>query len=189
MTRAALAAVFLLGASATAAHADARLDAFRSACIPHRTDYEATRLAAKQDGWVEVAMDDDPELAATLDLLRKENDPQGLAILTPLRKDVEGRVLYLVAASFPQEQSLVTSCLLFDFGSNEPIDPDLVGKWLNAPPDEVLDAPADGSVAAWRDAEALPDATVKATFVPDGGPAIPLSGFSGVLLRIDSVAQ
>ncbi len=189
MNQAALAAVFLLGAGATAAHADARLDAFRSACIPDRADYEATLLKAKEDGWVEVAAHDDPELAATLGVLRKENDPQGLAIVTPSRKDVAGRALYLVAASFPQEQSLVTSCLLFDFGAHEPIDPDLVGKWLNAPPDEVLGAPVEGSVAAWRNAEALPDATVKAMFVPDGSPAISHSGFSGVLLRIDSVAQ
>jgi len=189
MTRAALAAFLALGAGASAAHADARLDAFRSACIPDRTNYEATWLKAKQDGWVEVADDDDPELAAAVDLLRAENDSQGLAILSPFRKEIDGRALHLVAASFPQELSLVTSCLLFDFAATEPIDPVLVGKWLNAEPDEVAGAPGEGSVATWRDADALPDATVKAMFVPGGSPAIPHSGFSGVLLRIDSIAQ
>jgi hypothetical protein len=189
VTRAALAAFLLLGASATAAHADARLDAFRSACIPYRTNYEATWLKAKQDGWTEVGADDDPELAAAVDLLRKENDPQGLAIISPFRKEIEGRPLHLVAASFPQELSLVSSCLLFDFAAGEPVDSNLVGKWLNAPPDEVLGAPGEGGAETWRDVESIPGAAIKSVFIPDGSPAIPHTGFSGIMLRIDSAAE
>ena len=47
MTGAALAAFLALGVVATSAHADSRLDAFRSACIPYRASYEATWLKAK----------------------------------------------------------------------------------------------------------------------------------------------
>ena len=54
----------------------------------------------------------------------RRTTPQGLAILSPFRKEIEGRPLHLVAASFPQELSLVTSCLLFDFDAEEPIDPE-----------------------------------------------------------------
>jgi hypothetical protein len=189
MIRAALAAALSLGAIATTAHADARLDAFRSACIPYRTNYEATSLKAKQDGWTEIDADDDPELEATLELLREQNDPQGLAIQSPFRKEIEGRPLHLVAASFPQELSLVSSCLLFDFAAGEPVDPKLISMWLNAEPDEALGAPGEGSAETWRDTESLPDAAVRSVFIPDGSPAIPHSGFSGVMLRIDSVAQ
>jgi hypothetical protein len=189
VTRAALAAVLFLGAAATAAHADVRLDAFRSACVPHRTNYEATWLRAKQDGWTEIAPDVHNELEATIDLLREQNDRKGLAILSPFRKEIEGRPLHLVAASFPQELSLVTSCLLYDFDAREGIDANLISKWLNATPDEVLGAPGEGSAETWRDADSLPDAAVRSVFVPDGSPAIPHSGFSGVMLRIDSAGQ
>jgi hypothetical protein len=85
--------------------------------------------------------------------------------------------------------SLVTSCLVFDFEADEAVDANLISEWLNAAPDEVLGAPGEGSAETWRDAEALPDAAVKSVFVPDGSPAIPHSGFSGVMLRIDSVGQ
>jgi hypothetical protein len=189
VTRAALAAVFGLGVAATTAHTDARLDAFRSACIPYRANYEATWLKAKQDGWTEVTADDHPELAATTDLLREQNDPQDLAILSPFHKEIEGRTLHLVAASFPQTLSLVTSCLLFDFNAVEPTDPNLISEWLNAAPAEVLGAPGEGSAETWQDVESLPDAAVKSVFVPDGSPAVAHAGFSGVMLRVDSVGQ
>jgi hypothetical protein len=189
VTRAALAAVFILGAGASSACADARLDAFRSACIPYRANYEATWLKAKQDGWMEIAADEHYELEATIDLLREQNDRQGLAILSPFRKEVAGRPIHLVTASFPQELSLVTTCLVFDFDAVEAIDPNLISEWLNAPPDEVLGAPGEGSAETWRNADSLPDAAVRSVFVPDGSPAIPHSGFSGVMLRIDSVGQ
>jgi hypothetical protein len=189
VTRAALAAALGLGVAATTAHADARLDAFRSACIPYRANYEATWLKAKQDGWTEVTADDHAELAATIDLLREENDPQGLAILSPFRKEIAGRPLHLVAASFPQDLSLVTSCFLFDFDAGEAIDPNLISEWLNAPPDEALGASGEGGAETWRDVESLPDAAVKSVFVPEGSPAISYTGFTGIMLGIDSVGQ
>jgi hypothetical protein len=189
VTRAALAAVLGLGLVATTAHADPRFDAFRSACIPYRENYEATWLKAKQDGWVEIAAEDNSELAATIDILRAENDPQSLAIVSPFRKEIAGRPMHLVVASLPQELSLVTSCLLFDFDAGEQVDPSLVGKWLNAAPDAVVGAPGDGSAETWQDVEPLPDAAVKSVFIPDGSPAVAHAGFSGVMLRIDSVGQ
>jgi hypothetical protein len=189
VTRAALAAALGLGVAATTAHADSRLDAFRSACIPYRENYEATWLRAKQDGWTEIAAEDHAELATTIDLLREQNDPQDLAILSPFRKEIEGQPLHLLVASFPQVLSLVTSCFLFDFDAGEPIDPNLISEWLNAAPDEVLGAPGEGGAETWRDAEALPDAAVKSVFIPDGSPAVSHAGFSGVMLRIDSVGQ
>jgi hypothetical protein len=189
MTRAALAAAFGLGVAATTAHADARLAAFRSTCIPYRENYEATWLRAKQDGWTEIAEDEHDELEATMGVLREQNDPNGLAILNPFRKEIEGRALHLVVASFPQDLSLVTSCFLFDFAADEAIDPNLISEWLNAPPDEAVGAPGEGSAETWRDTEALPDAAVKSVFVPEDSPAIPHSGFSGVMLRVDSVGQ
>lgn len=189
MTRAALAAFFFLGAGAATAHADPRLDAFRSACIPYRENYEATWLRAKQDGWTEVAADDHGELSAAIDVLREQNDPQGLAILSPFRKESEGRPLHLVAASFPQDLSLVTSCILLDLDAGEAIEPNLISEWLNAAPDEVVGAPGEGGAETWRDVESLPDATVTSAFIPDGSPDVPHTGFSGTMLRIDSVGQ
>jgi hypothetical protein len=186
--RAALAAAVLL-AGIAAAQADARLDAFRSACIPYRESYEATWLRAKQDGWTEVEADDHAELEATIAILKEQNDAQGLAIVTPFRKQVDGSLLHLVVASFPQELSLVTGCLLFDFDGVEQIDPNSISEWLNAAPDEIVGAPGEGGAETWRDVESIPDAAIKNVFIPDGSPAIAHSGFSGIMLRIDSVGQ
>ena len=153
MTRGALAAALVLAGVATSAQADARLDAFRSACIPYRWNYEATWLKAKQDGWTEVEEDDHTELEATLVLLHEQNDPQGLAIVSPFRKKIEGRTLHMVVASFPQDLALVTSCQLFDFDDAEPIDPNLITEWLNAPPAEESGAPGEGGAETWRRVE------------------------------------
>lgn len=188
MTRAALAAVLLAGVP-TAATADARLDAFRSVCIPTRENYEATWLKAKQDGWTEVDADEHDELEATVDLLREQNDPEGLAVLSPFRKEIAGRPLYVVAASFPQALSLVTSCLVFDFEADEAIDASLVSEWLNMVPAEVAGAPGEGSSETWRNVAEMPGSVIKNIFVPEGSPAVPYAGFSGVMLRIDSVGR
>ena len=46
--------------------ADPRLEAFKAACVPHRQDLAKAAEALAADGWVRVADDDHPQLAAAM---------------------------------------------------------------------------------------------------------------------------
>src|SRR5689334_9366803 len=78
--RVAIAVAAILAASEMPADAeaakDARVEAFRAACIPDHRDYDATLARASAEGWAAVGGEADPELQAVLDASGKiELDP------------------------------------------------------------------------------------------------------------------
>src|SRR5689334_11871304 len=85
----------LTGAGAAAS--DARVEAFRTICIPDRQDYEAILVRASADGWKVVTGEANTELKAVLDASADPGAGASNAIRS-FSKEIEGKTTFLVTS-------------------------------------------------------------------------------------------
>lgn len=174
---------------AAAAATDPRIDAFRETCIADRQDYDALKEHALAEGWAPAGAGVDAELDALLaESATIELDPGMSAMLESYLKTVAGGDTYLVLTYFESEQANLVSCYVYDFTATAPIAPDAITDWLGAPPSDVVDQPSVIIGYTWSAPERLPGTwDVFLTFLPEGGPASAMTGFSGLLIKITSI--
>ena len=172
-----------------AAATDPRIEAFRDACIADRQDYAALKQRALAEGWTPARPGMDAELDALLaESATVELDPGMSAMLETYLKTVAGGEAFLVLTYFESEQANLVSCYVYDFTATEPIAPDAISDWLGAPPSDVVDQPSVIIGYTWGTPERLPGTwDVYLAFLPEGGAASVMTGFSGLLIKITSI--
>lgn len=145
---------FVAALCAAPAHAEptaydiAFVDAFAEACVPGRLGYDTSRAAAEAAGWVAVAPDTHPELAALM--ARSEAEAQDPELESTFdyvayARDIEGRPHHLVVASTsvvvgdrddpdnPMNPWIQTGCYLYNFDAATPPDPAAVTALIGNP--------------------------------------------------------
>ena len=184
----------MLALAATAAEADARVDAFQSVCIEDRQDYDALTVTVIKAGWDEAVPGDHQELDALLqaaaDSLAEEEAEDYLTgyKLAAFKKPLDQRMVYLLLTRIDSEYIDLVSCSLYDLDGDQPINPFLISEWLGQVPGERINQPGVISAQTWGSPEKLPGTwDVYSAFLPEGGAASALTGFSGTLLKITSV--
>lgn len=153
--------------------ADPRIEAFRTACLPHNRDNERAAAALAANGWAEAPEDDHPELAASVAMVREDAaDPEYPMELTYSiwRREIEGRRLYIVLnrvhsvmgktedsdgdgviQSWETASDLtLLGCGVWDFDESSPIDPARVTAWLEREPVQIIDQPGVISGGTWN---------------------------------------
>lgn len=193
---------------------DARLDAFREACIPHRRDIVRAAKALAGDGWARVNDDDHPELAASLGKVKAEAvDPElNMAFdYSVWAREIEGRRLHVVLTRVdavlreadldedgdgeiqPWERRDVLTflgCGLWDFEATEAIHPGLMTAWTGGLAVQTIDQPGVLTGGTWNVNAMLPGTgEVHLGFIPAGSPMIDRAGFSGVSINMTSAPE
>lgn len=194
---------------------DARLEAFKAVCAtPARRDYDRAVAAVDAAGWVRVAEDDHPELAASLAKARAEADDPELPMTLDAvawRREVEGRRLYVVMNRVtavlraedededgdgviqPWERRDVMTflgCGVWDFDAAAPVHPGLMTAWTGALAVQTLDQPGVLEGGTWNVHEMMPGTgEVKLGFIPEGSPLAAMTGFSGVAVTMTTAPE
>lgn len=193
---------------------DARLDAFREACVPHRRDLERAAEALAEGGWTRVADDDHPELAASLgkakagavdpDLnmtfdysawARTVGEARFHVVLTRVEavlreadhdEDGDGEIQ-------PWERRDVLTflgCGLWDFDATEPVHPGLMTAWAGAVAVRTVDQPGVIEGGTWNVHAFLPGTgEVHLGFIPEDSPVVAHTGFSGLSITMSSAPE
>ena len=189
---------------------DARLEAFKAACVPHRQDMPKAAEALAADGWERVADDDHPRLAAAMVVARANgSDPElqmttdysvwgrtrdGLrlhvvlsrvdAVIGETRDSDEDGIIQEWERAHPWIQ---VGCGLWDFEATGPIDHAAMNAWVGAGPVQEIDAPGQISGGTWNVYAMLPGtAEVHMGFIPEGGSMNIAPGFAGLSITMSS---
>ncbi|MFZ2103674.1 MAG: hypothetical protein WAU86_24245, partial [Oricola sp.] len=165
--------------------------AFRDVCLPERLSYEGMVALAGSLGWQPVVPGSNDELQAVFELAddaiaREEGSDLKMA-RTALERIVGGKLHHLLLSRISApEITPVMSCSLYDLGATEQIDPQLVADLVGAP--EIRHFVNNGLDAhSWGDTPAMPGTfQTVLTFVAEDSPHTKLTGFSGLVLKIDS---
>ena len=188
---------------------DPRLDAFKAACVPHRQDLARAAEALAADGWVRVADDDHPRLAAAMARARAEAiDPelQMTGDFSVWGRTRDGRRLHVVLnrveavigqtrdsdgviQSWERAHRFVRlGCGLWDFEATGPIDHAVMDAWVGAGPVQFIDAPGQVAGGTWNVFDMLPGTgEVHMGFVAQGGmPTAP--AYSGLSITMSSAS-
>ena len=179
----------LFTATVAVAQADARVEAFRSACIDDRQDYDALIRGATDGGWIVAEPGDNAELDALLEVsaegLAEEDVPAWLAAF---RKTVDGGDFYLVLTRLAGEPFDLVGCYVYDFEADEPIERRIISDWLGQFPSDSIDEPGVITADTWDVPDRYPGTfDIYSAYLPEGGAASTFTGFSGVLIKITSV--
>ncbi|MCB1486414.1 MAG: hypothetical protein KDJ88_03030 [Bauldia sp.] len=184
-----IAAGVCVSASAAGAATDPRVEAFRSACIEDRQDFEALKHRALTEGWAPVHAGVNAELDAMMERAAEaEFDPGTTALLESYLKAVAGNDAFLVLTSLASPQVDIVGCYVYDFEATAPIPPSVISDWLGVPPSDTIDEPEIIIGYTWETPEQLPGTwDIYLAYLPEGGGASHIAGFSGVLIKITSV--
>jgi len=188
---AALLPVSLTPASAHAPDGAAFMAAFRAACVPQRLSYDGMRDLAGSLGWRPAVPGTSEELSAVFaiadEALAKEGGKDWSFDRSAYDRILAGKLHHLVVTRIHAPGvTTVTSCALYDLGASEAIDPAPVAALVGAP--ETRYFVNDGLHAhSWGEAPAMPGTfQTVLTFVAEDSPHVDLTGFSGLVLKIDS---
>jgi hypothetical protein len=168
------------------AGSDARVEAFRTACIPDRQDFEAILVRASPDGWKLVTGEAHPALKA---VLAASVDPgaSGSNSIRAFREEIAGRPTFLVTSRVTSGQYVLVGCYLYDFAATTPLAPELFNDWLGGPPAAEMNEPGNAVGYQWETPQTLPGTwDVYATFIAEGGAGARETGFSGLAMKITS---
>ncbi|GAB4355404.1 MAG: hypothetical protein Kow0026_14640 [Oricola sp.] len=165
--------------------------AFREACVPQRLSYDGMRELAGSLGWQPAVPGSSGELSAVF-ALADEALAKGAGADWSYDRSAFGRILagklhhLVVTRVRAPGAATVTSCALYDFGATEGIDPAHVAGLVGAP--ETRHFVNHGLDAhSWGASPALPGMfQTVLTFVAENSPHVDLTGFSGLVLKIDS---
>jgi hypothetical protein len=165
--------------------------AFREACVPQRLSYEGMRELAGSLGWSPAVPGTSEELSAVFaladDAIAKQGGADWSFDRSAFDRIVAGRPHHLVVTRVHAPGvATVTSCALYDFGATDQIDPAPVADLVGAPEKRYF--VNDGLHAhSWGDSPAMPGTfQTVLTFVAEDSPHVELTGFTGLVLKIDS---
>ena len=189
---------------------DPRLEAFKAACVPHRQDLAKAAEALAADGWVRVADDDDPRLAAAMVVAREQGVDPELQMTTDYSvwgRTRDGLRLHVVLSRMDAvigetEDSdgdgvlqswerarpwTMLGCGLWDFEATGQIDHAVMDAWVGAGPVQVVDAPGQIAGGTWNVFGMMPGtAEVHMGFIPEGGGMGIAPGFWGLSITMSS---
>lgn len=192
---------------------DARLDAFRAACVPHRRDLERAAEALAADGWARVGDDDHPSLEQAMTRARAEAvdpDLNMTATFSTWARDFGGRRFHVVLnrvdavigetrdedgdgiiEDWERARTLTfLGCGLWDFDAEAAIHPGLITAWAGGLPVASVDRPGEIEGGTWNVHAMLPGTgEVKASFIPPGSPHVAMTGFSGLAITLTSAPE
>ncbi len=201
------------GPPTTGIPADARLETFKTLCVPDRRDMARTSARVAAAGWVRAAEDDHPELTATMALARAEmNDPEypmeNVQEIWKSPTGPAGQYLILnrlsstvgttgddngdgVIQSWEKAYDLVfLGCGLWDFEATAGIHPGLMSAWTTQLAAQTVDEPGQIEGGTWNVYHFLPGtADVKIGFVPEGSSFVERIGFSGAMITMSSAPE
>jgi hypothetical protein len=181
-----MAGAVAIAAVPVSAASDARVEAFRAACISDRQDFEAILVRASSGGWKVVTGEADPALKA---VLAASADPAAGSAnsIRAFRKEIDGRPTFLVTSRVTSGQYVLVGCYLYDFTATTPLAPELFNDWLGGPPAAEMNEPGNAVGYQWETPQTLPGTwDVYATFIAEGGAGAKETGFSGVVMKITS---
>jgi hypothetical protein len=181
-----MAGAVAIAAVPVSAASDARVEAFRAACISERQDFEAILVRASSDGWKVVTGETDPALKAVL--AASTDSAAGSAnSIRAFRKEIDGRPTFLVTSRVTSGQYVLVGCYLYDFTATTPLAPELFNDWLGGPPAAEMNEPGNAVGYQWETPQTLPGTwDVYATFIAEGGAGAKETGFSGLVMKITS---
>jgi hypothetical protein len=181
-----MAGAVAIAAVPVSAASDARVEAFRAACISDRQDFEAILVRASSDGWKVVTGEADPALKAVLAASAGSAAGSSNSIRA-FRKEIDGRPTFLVTSRVTSGQYVLVGCYLYDFTATTPLAPELFNDWLGGPPAAEMNEPGNAVGYQWETPQTLPGTwDVYATFIAEGGAGAKETGFSGLVMKITS---
>jgi hypothetical protein len=181
-----MAGAVAIAAVPVSAASDARVEAFRAACISERQDFEAILVRASSDGWKVVTGESDPALKAVLAASAGSAAGSSNSIRA-FRKEIDGRPTFLVTSRVTSGQYVLVGCYLYDFTATTPLAPELFNDWLGGPPAAEMNEPGNAVGYQWETPQTLPGTwDVYATFIAEGGAGAKETGFSGLVMKITS---
>jgi hypothetical protein len=181
-----MAGAVAIAAVPVSAASDARVEAFRAACISDRQDFEAILVRASSGGRKVVTGEADPALKA---VLAASADPAAGSAnsIRAFRKEIDGRPTFLVTSRVTSGQYVLVGCYLYDFTATTPLAPELFNDWLGGPPAAEMNEPGNAVGYQWETPQTLPGTwDVYATFIAEGGAGAKETGFSGLVMKITS---
>ncbi|WP_193174466.1 hypothetical protein [Oricola nitratireducens] len=187
---AALVAASMTPVRAHAPDGAAFVAAFRAVCLPQRLSYDGMIDLAGSLGWRTVVPGSSEELAAILKLADDaiaKNDGDVRMARSAFERVVAGKLHHLLLSHIvAPEAPAVTSCALYDFGATEQIDAQLVTDVVGVEQKRYF--VNDGFHAySWGVTPAMPGTfQTVLTFVAEDSPHVEKTGFSGLVLKIDS---
>ncbi|QKV19952.1 hypothetical protein [Oricola thermophila] len=165
--------------------------AFREACVPQRMSYEGILGLAGSLGWKPVVPGSSQELSAIFGLadaaLAEEGDADWSFDRSAFDRIVAGKLHHLVVTRVQAPGvAPVVSCALYDLGATGGIDPAPVAGLVGAPEERYF-VNSGLHAHSWGETPALPGTfQTVLTFVAEDSPHVEKTGFSGLVLKIDS---
>ncbi len=187
----------MLLASVASASSASVVDAFASACLPERLNFEKSHAHAMKTGWTQTLDSDDPELENVMVRGRvAANDPENpdwKMAYNSLVKETNGKRLYLVLTRMVAPDVItLLGCYIYNFNATAPTPPQEVSKLLNhkiaySSLDKSGDAYADPKQIishVWGPPPSLPrQFDTYLTYIPENSPLVAKTGFSGTVLK------
>ncbi len=167
---------------------DARLEAFREACVPGARNFPKTEAAVAAAGWTPVAEDADPDLAALMKVGRELadfDDEIRLSGQSLYARTIDGTTFYIVTTYITSDYGNSVSCQFYHFRSETMVDPVLISGWLGEGPITAINEPARVIGQEWENARNLQGVQVSQTLAPKGSEVAEMAGFTGVSLAIN----
>lgn len=176
-------------------------DLFASVCLTDaRFDFRALMAKADEEGFIEDAVNVDPELESLIAVIRDQaEDPEFEGFSTEIaiyKKTVEDRLYHLIVDRVSDnatdyEPFTLIGCYVYDFDATEIADPQEVTALLEHPVSHnTLDDadfktdPARLVSYVWGPPPKFPrQFDTYLTFIPEGSDVIETTGFSGLVLK------
>jgi hypothetical protein len=187
-------AVLPCGAVAASVPPATFLEAFLAACLDEYRDPDARAAVIAAAGWRPVADDADPMLAAVMEasrdaLVEARKDEGYGGSVTAFGRMLGGAEAYLVATEFEAPAGSETEidllgCYLYDFAADGPLDASRITEHFDEPPAESENQPGIIVAEVWNIEKLAGVWELRSTFIPEGGPAAAVTGFSGRVLSI-----
>lgn len=190
MLAAALVPAFLTPAAAHQPDGAAFVAAFREACLPQRLSYEGMARLAGSLGWRPAVPGSSDELDNVYRLADDAIAKAGRDVKmsrSAFDRIIGGKLHHLLVSRITApEVAPVMSCSLYDFGATAGIDPGLIAALVGAPENHHFTYDGlDGH--GWGDWAEMPGTfQTVLTFVAEDSPYTEVTGFSGLVLKIDS---
>jgi hypothetical protein len=187
-------AVLPCGAAAASVPPATFLDAFLAVCLDQYNDPDVRNRVIAAAGWRPVADDADPMLAAVMeasrDALSDARVEEGAGgSVAAFGRMLDGAEAYLVATTFDASTDSETEidllgCYLYDFVADGPLDASRITEHFDEQPAEDEDQPGVIVAQVWNIQRLAGVWELRSTFIPEGGPAAAITGFSGRVLSV-----
>ncbi len=166
----------------------AALAVFNDICIEGRANYAQTESRALAAGWARAADGVHPNVARIMALSRGASIPQASDIVLNAYAHPE-RPQFIVLTGMSVSGNPVNGCYVYDFGAQGLPAAGPLEVSLGAPT-EVVSEPGVIDSKKWVGPAAYPSvATLRMGYFPEGSPAEPQVGYSGLVLALTSMSR